>query len=669
MSFIYICLSLSSESNFLDDQNNFEKEFQSVYKPLVKFLYSHPSIPFTFSISGKQIIYFKKKHPELLNILQQLVARKQVEILGGGFYDPVLPLLFPSDRNGQIDMLSYEIRQNTGKLPRGITLFADCWDSSLVNNLRTCGIDYVLLESSIIPQNKQRFLPLIMTELGKSIEILPYYEKLKELNCSFDDFISNIQNNVEKIEKKDSYLQQSPNRVVNIHINHNEIISLLQTTWLEKLAKYVETQNDSKVRFTTPTIYRKSEIVRIPAFIAAGINGSIAKWIGRAFIEIEPKQKFPLTVYDFMETYKTSRSIYNKIMYVSMLVNQCKNDKMRKKDARDKLWAAQNGLGLLCSSKGAFSNSLYRQQSYKCLMEAEKILREPESFKESISCFDYNSDGLNEYICRMQNYFAYITLISGSIQELEVIKNTGNYADNLSRVLEYDGCADDYERGLFVDHLFTEQQFKKYNNSEPAGDGVFSRVQYTEVKYSNTHHEIKLAASAICLPTKQKVYLRKNYIINSTGMYVQYIIRNDSDKRLNAKFVVESNFAHTSFNQNNINFYDLELVNDGNKIKLQPDVSSKDMSLNGDIDNISVARITDTVNGISFYFEPNEDCGFTYIPLIFNRPDFNSQNIVPVSMTFVTSLFWDIELESGKEIEKTITLTISSSPKNKKLIK
>ncbi len=625
MSLVYICLSLSSESNFLDSQDCFEKEFQSVYKPLIKFLYSHQSIPFTFSISGKQILFFKKKHPELLNILQQLVSRKQVEILGGGFYDPVLPLLFPSDRNGQIDMLSYEIRQNTGKLPRGITLFADCWDSSLVNNLRTCGIDYALLESSIIPPGKQKFLPLIMTELGKSVEILPYYEKLKTFDCSFDDFIANILSNVEKVEKKDFYLQQDPNRIVNLHINHDEIIYILKNSWMDKLSEYIDRQEELKVQFTTPSIYRKNEILRIPAFIPSGINGSIAKWIGRAFTEIEPKQKYPLTVYDFMETYKTSRSIYNKTMYVSMLVNQCKNDKMRKKDAREKLWAAQNGLGLLCSSKGAFSNSLYRQQSYKYLMEAEKILREPETFKESISCFDYDSDGLNEYICRMQNYFAYITLISGAIQELEVIKNTGNYADNLSRVLEYDGCSDGYERGLFIDHLFTEQQFKKYNNSEPAGDGVFSRIQYSEVKYSNTHHEIKLAASAVCLPSKQKVYLRKNYIINSTGMYVQYIIRNDSDKRLNAKFVVESNFAHTSFNQENITYYDLELVNNGNKIKLQSDVSSKELSLNGDVNNISVARITDIDNGISFYFEPNEDCGFTYIPLVFNRPDFNSQ--------------------------------------------
>ena len=38
----------------------------------------------------------------------------------------------------------------------------------------------------------------------------------------------------------------------------------------------------------------------------------------------------------------------------------------------------------------------------------------------------------------MQNYFSYITLVSGALQELEIIKNTGNYADNLSRVEEYD---------------------------------------------------------------------------------------------------------------------------------------------------------------------------------------------------------------------------------------
>ena len=57
------------------------------------------------------------------------------------------------------------------------------------------------------------------------------------------------------------------------------------------------------------------------------------------------------------------------------------------------------------------------------LTEAEKILRDSGKFIESISSFDYDGDGFNEYICRMQNYFGCINLLGGALQELEVINH------------------------------------------------------------------------------------------------------------------------------------------------------------------------------------------------------------------------------------------------------
>ena len=78
-------------------------------------------------------------------------------------------------------------------------------------------------------------------------------------------------------------------------------------------------------------------------------------------------------------------------------------DKIRKNTAREKLWEAQNGDGFICTSKGAFVSSTYRQQAYKKLTEAEKILRECEPFKESITSFDYTGDGIKDLIQRFKD--------------------------------------------------------------------------------------------------------------------------------------------------------------------------------------------------------------------------------------------------------------------------
>lgn len=636
---------------------NFDKNYQTVYKPLFKFLFSHPEFPFAFSFTGSQLQYFKKRKNELISILKQLSERNQIEVFGGGFYSPILPLLYPVDRNGQIDLLSAEIKQAIGKRPRGMSIFADCWDASLINNISTCGLDYVILDSSLISEDKRKFLPIIMTDLNKTVDIFPYYDEFTPSeNISVQDYIATIIKNVEKTEKKDTHFQLDIDRIININITHQKMIELTESKWFETLHKYLKENSDSKIKLSTPNEYRKIAKIKIPAYITTGMNSSIAKWINRTSKNSIQRKNY--SIYDFFDTYNSSRALYNRILYVSMLVNQYKNDKMRKKAAREKLWQAQNGTSLLCSSESTFFNSKYRQKSYKYLMEAEKILHEDGQFEESVTCFDYNCDGLKEYVCRMENYFAYISLISGAVQELEILKNTGNYADNPGRILEYDGTQDDYERGFFIDHLFTPEQFEKYIKNEPAGDGVFSRIQYEEIKYSQAHHEIQLRAKAIWKPENQKICIIKKYIINSDGMYVQYIIKNESEKKLSAKFAVEINIANTNFDAENIIYNNIEIVDNGEKICFDTGKKSYDLLQNGKLNNVAVARISDTENGISFVFEPNENCGFCCNPIIFKRKNVSELEIVPADLTNVHTLFWNINLEPKMETEKSINFTV-----------
>ena len=81
---------------------------------------------------------------------------------------------------------------------------------------------------------------------------------------------------------------------------------------------------------------------------------------------------------------------------------------------------------------------------------------------------------------------------------------------------------------------------------------------------------------------------------------------------------------------------------------------------------LDVVRLTDTKRGVSFAFEPNENCGYYYSPIIFHRPDFITSKLMTTAATFVSTLYWDIDIESGKETEKTINFTITSVKKAKK---
>ena len=677
MNSIYVCFNLKSVSTACGDSDEYERLYQTIYKPLARFLYSHAEFKFSFSFSGPQLLYYKKKRNEFITILKELVERNQVEILGGGFYSPVLPLLFPVDRNTQIDMLSTEIRQSVGKRPRGITMFGDIWDFSLVNNLQTCGIEYALLDSYSIPENKRKFLYYIMTDLGKSVELFPYYNEFiptSDLSCEL--FEKNILKAIEKSEKQDEYIQFNPDKILILNLDLNTILPLIESKWFETYYEYIknlsgaqksveELSQTNRIKLGTIDDYRKNQPVKIPAHIPATMNKTLDAWC-KYPLKNRAKANYTNNIHDFMEFYEQCANLYNRITYMTILINQYKNDKMRKKAAREKLLEAQNGNAVICTSSGPYANTKLRQDAYRCLITAEKFLREDGKFLESLTRFDYTSDGINEYVCRMQNYFAYIGLLGGCVQELDVMKNCGNYADNLSRVFEYDGVDDGYRRGLLIDHLFDQQQFERYVNGDAAGDGVFSRIFYKELRFSASKKELQLLAEAEYKPTHQKVSLKKKFIISSSGLSVQYIIKNESPKNLNLKLAVESNFADVNFENNKICWMNIEVADKENVQILDAKKSTQLINQKDKLNSIQVVRLTDTVKGVSFSFEPNEGCGYYYSPIIFKRPDFNTRELITSSATFVSTLYWDIDIEPGKETEKMINFVITSVKKEKK---
>lgn len=653
MNSIYICFNLKSAPVTFNSNELFEKDYQLTYKPLIQFLYSHPQIKFSFSFSGQQLQFFKKSRKEFLTLLKELVERKQVEIIGGAFYQPLLPLLYTTDRNGQIDLLTAEIRQTLGKRPRGISLFSDTWESSIINSIS--GMEYILLDESVIQDDKKHFLPLITTYLGKSTEIFPTYEKFcPKIEESPEEFLQNLKKEIEKSEKKENYFQLNPNRIVNINISHTKMNEINKSKWLYSLTDFLEKNQIKDYLFETPNQYKKNERMRISTAIQTGWNFSNSIFSDE--VELN-EQKFK-TIYVFLEKNPSSYSLYNRMMYVNMLVNQYKGDKIRKKLAREKLWKAQEGKSLLWNNIHPSENFYYRQNSYKLLMDVEKILREDKNFKENITSFDYNADGLNEYVCRMNNYFAYVSLYGGMICELDLVKNHYNYCDTLLRKKQFDNEQDNYFRGFFVDHLLTNENFNDYIENKTILDGVFSKVLYEEVKFSQNHREIQLKARAVYSKTKQQVYLRKKYIFNSTGIYVQYIIKNESDKKLNAKFICESNLSNLIFDDEKNYFYSIKFADN---IETFDEDSSKEILK----EKLSVVKLSDEKNGVAFVFEPNEECGYYYSQIPIYRENKKNEKCL-VQKTSISSLFWDLQIETGMETEKNITFSIIPVKKSKK---
>ena len=652
MKVLNFCLTLTANSTVLSTSSTPEQQYQKIYKKLISFLYQNPSAKIAFSFSGSQLEWFETKHPEFLQILRELLSRKQIEILGGGYYNPVFPLLAPVDRSGQIELFTAELRRLTGKRPRGISILSSVWDNSLIPCFQNCGMEWLELDSSIIPSQNLHYLPQILSEQGKSLKVLPVYRNLTDTKKSPEEYLASLFEQIDNATKDDDFNYYTSQRVISVNLEIENAESFIADGWIEEFYKTADEHFAEKIKISLPTEYLHRAEEFVPSFVARGIRNDVAKWALKPYEQTVSGSGQPVSINSFLLTYNRCRSLYNRELYISMLVSNCHGDKSRKTSARRALWKAQAGETLLCSPQGIFADNRLRQNAYKNLTETEKFIREAADFKESVTSFDYNADGHNEYICAMEKYTACISKRAGELTELNIIHNSGNYADNLSRIKKFDGVDDGYKRGLFIEHIFTNEEFEEYKTGKPCGNGVFSKTLFKEAEFNGLKREIKLKGEGLFSALKLPVSLKKRYLINSSGFTVQYILKNEGPIPFSGTFAVESNFAQMDFSSAEKNSYKLDLISGGNGLSFENE--DAEVSKNG----VSFVQITDTSNNVSFVYEPNEEAQITCRSQILKRPAVSSPVPEYSENTFVSSLFWKFDLAGGMEMEKTINFTI-----------
>ncbi len=669
MAETHICLCFSSDGYLSSTASAPEDDYDSLLKPLFSFLYANPSFLFSFSFSSGLFNFLEKKHPESLEILRELYARRQVEFLGRAYHDPILPLLFPIDRSAQIEKMNSLMRSLVGKRPRGMVLSGSVWDSSLVTSLNSCGMEYVALDATLVPSSSRFFYPLITGCMGKSLKVLCIHSALApdlDGGESPDAWIARVQKAAAKSVSGDE------NPVVAISFGTATFKRFFQSPFFAYVAGYFQNPDDERyrgIRFTLPQSYLKGARVFIPAYIPAGMDWTLARWARKAFESCENKSRFPLTIYDYLNCYKDSCGLYDRMMYISMVLSQGHGgDKVQKKLAKEKLWEAQCIENYAAIPSGLPASSERRQAAFRLLNEAEQLIRQSQEVKQgrrgtdqraSIVSYDYNRDGINEYICSLKKLRLVINRVAAQIVELDNIAKGYNYASNRSRLAAFDGRDDGYTRGFFVDHFFSAERFAEYGRSLAAGEDAFARLLFDEKKLDIKRNEILFSSSVGLSPSRIPVELLKKYTVLDDAISIQYILRNDGTEDLRGIFVVESNFAQTYFPKKADSQYACEIVQDGDTRRLE--LSQPFRSDGG----VYALRVTDGHDRLQFNFETNEDAGFIADTITFRRPD-ASGSIREDSRTLLTSFFWELDLPPGMSVEKNISFSVTGVPSRKR---
>jgi alpha-amylase len=126
----------------------FEDNYRAAYGPLLAALERHPGVRLGLHYTGPLLEWFKSDRPEVVAQLRALVERGQVEILGGGYYEPVLASLPEVDRVGQLTRMADEVESLFGRRPQGAWLAERVWEPDVPTSLASSGYAYTIVDDA-----------------------------------------------------------------------------------------------------------------------------------------------------------------------------------------------------------------------------------------------------------------------------------------------------------------------------------------------------------------------------------------------------------------------------------------------------------------------------------------------------------------------------------------
>ena len=160
-----------------------EDAYQKSYLPFLDLLQQHPAIRIALHTSGSLAEWLEINHPEYFDRLASLTAAGQIEIVGGGFSEPILAMLPSRDRVGQIRQYNHWLEQRLQTKVSGMWVAERVWDSSMTADLTTAGVEWTILDdfhfkaAGLGEEELDRYW--ITESDGHTIRVLPGSEHLR----------------------------------------------------------------------------------------------------------------------------------------------------------------------------------------------------------------------------------------------------------------------------------------------------------------------------------------------------------------------------------------------------------------------------------------------------------------------------------------------------------
>jgi len=583
----------------------FEESYERAYLPFLECLEKHPFMKVVFHNSGPIWDYYQEEKPEWIEKIRNLVKEGRMEMLSGGYYEPILVNIADRDKIEQIKRMNRKVRRETGTQPRGMWCAERVWEPHLAKPISLADIKYVILDEYHIRsagfREEDIFSYHITDEQGFPLAIFPthYFLRYKIPYGTPEEVMEYL----EKWASEDgSRLAFFADDGEKFGVWPQSYRICWEEGWLDKFFNLLE-ENKEWINVVTLSEYMDKYPPKGRAYPPTASYFEMSTWAlpaktGVEFNKITDKireegkwdefRNFLRGGFwrNFLAKYPESNHIQKKALFVSEKVSKLIG--RVREEALTELFMGQCNCAYWHGVFGGIYLPHLRHAIQEHLINAGMIADEEkhgeDPFKEILK-LDLNRDMQDEIIINTQSFALYfLPHIGGALNELDYKPEAVNYCDTMTRrpesyhenvkklkdedidedadtrnisdlgrakekglknLLKYDR----YDRHSFLDHFIGEDvDIDSFRNCEYEESGDFIERPY-EIFTSTKDDKAILTLSRKGMvkygDNEISVEIEKTFFVPESGdtIQVQYWIINESDEPLNIRYGCEMDFS------------------------------------------------------------------------------------------------------------------------------
>ncbi len=620
----------------------FRKSFEACYSPFLETLARHPGVRVALHYSGCLLEWIEDNEPAYIDKIASLAERGQAEMLSGGFYEPILPIVPRDDAVGQIQLMNEYILRRFGQRANGLWLAERVWEPHLPSIISEAGLKYTLIDDthflSAGLDPSELFGYYLSEDGGKTIAVFPIDKHLRytiPFKLPEDTFEYLRALSVEGGPKGVTYgddgekfgVWPDTHKWVYTEGYLEKLFSMLEDSndWIKMptFSEFIQSHPPVGRIYLPTASYDEMGEWALPAEAAARYEQIIGKLKDEeAYQQYRPYLRGGFWR-NFLTKYPEANRLHKKMLHVSRKVNALKGKAA--KEARRELWRGQCNCPYWHGLFGGLYLNYLRYANYSHLLKAERMADKAVRKKDSpisVEYLDYDSDGYEEILVSTKDYNFYVSPGSGgSIAEIDfkpknfnvtdvmgrrpeayhhkIMKATEPSAahgvksiheitrikeDGLERKLHYDT----YERTCFVDHFLpTGTTLDQFIRGDYREEGDFVGNPY-ELRTSGRIRDAMMLTlerkgcfhcSEHAVPISIKKVLA---LSDSAGVVIRYIILNGGEAIESTLFGVELNLTLLAGDSKD-RYYEIPGVH----------IEQNRMNSAGAVDSVPLARLVD----------------------------------------------------------------------------